>query len=76
MSAIVRLYETGDKLEKKLVSADKIRDGSFVKGGFNNWRKAGEKSWEHEKSHQHTGRQQTGSIKTNTDECAALTSGC
>lgn len=40
-------------MEKKLIGADRIREGSFLKGGFGNWRKAGEKFQEHEKSSFH-----------------------
>ena len=42
-------------IEKKLVRAGGIINaGNFIKGGFGNWRKAGEKFREHEKSHFHT----------------------
>ncbi|CAL8375937.1 unnamed protein product [Arctogadus glacialis] len=30
-------------MEKKLISAERMREGVFMKGGFGNWRKAGDK---------------------------------
>ena len=40
-------------MEKKLISAERMREGVFMKGGFGNWRKAGDKFREHEKSSFH-----------------------
>ena len=61
-----------------VVSADSMREGVFVKGGFGNWRQAREKLWEYGKSsfHLEVVSKQAVSIKTKVYRGTALTGRC